>query len=535
MRRYPACRHTIDDPWDWSPHRVRVYGDLAHTVPTPGKNSPMQKRGLGESISYERDDFRALVDVGLPGAEIYRLQPAFPPWDVVVLTHNDQDHVGDAPAFFGSTRGIATEVWMPYEWRLLYDAAGELVTRIRKKGAGAADPAGIAEARTRIAAVIQDIRDATKSSPGGSDDNAPPAWFDPGPGPDMPEQDREEHGLGETALGAVALIEDLMMPPGREDPSTDEDPAMIGDPTVVEPPDDDSTAPDSLRRRVLRHAISTLLDGPTVAQIRDQVDKAWDLDPAGAVAGSVTAEPGKGPARARQTVPTVDAVVAAKAHMRWFSVDHAELFPTLAGTGRPWQASGRPGVLTIVNAWPLVPSAVRGAPIPATLEDAIIATAALAYLSMQNQRALVALGHGQPGHPQRDHVLFSSDSGFAFNKTKKVEVPWDRIGAVVGLHHGSHQPDHNHVYEQLSDDATVVMARSGSMDTTTTNARFALLPAVRRGCTWCHADGSRMACVDRPRDVVLEADRRSPWTVVEGACTDCPRFRGGAVPPGARR
>lgn len=535
MRRHLACRHTVDEPWDWSAQRVRVYGDLAHTVPTPGKDSPRQQKGLGESISYERDDFRALVDVGLPGAEIYRLQAAFPPWDVVVLTHNDQDHVGDAPAFFGSARGIATEVWMPYEWRLLYDAAGELVTRIRRKGAGAADKAGVAKARDRIAAVILDIRKAVIPSPDGPDNNALPAWFDRGPGPDMLEHDETEHGLGETALGAVALIEDLMMPPVREDTSADEDAARSGDLTVVEPVGDGSTAPGSPPRRLLREAILNLLDGPTVAHIRDQVDKAWDLDPVGAVAGSVSAESGKGPARARQTVPTVDAVVAAQAHIRWFSVDHAELFPILPGIGRPWEASGKPGVLTIVNAWPLVPSEVPGAPVPATLEDAITATAALAYLSMQNHRALVALGHGQPGRLRRDHVLFSSDSGFAFNKTKKVEVPWDRIGAVVGLHHGSHQRDHDHVYEQLSGDSTVVMARSGSMDTTTTNTRFALLPAGHRGCTWCHADGGRRSCVDRPRDVVLAADRRSPWAVLEGACTDCPRFRGGTIPPAARR
>jgi hypothetical protein len=233
----------------------------------------------------------------------------------------------------------------------------------------------------------------------------------------------------------------------------------------------------------------------------------------------------------------VDAVVAAGAHCRWFSVDHAELFPSLPVTGeKPWEASGRPGVLTVVNAWPIAPSAMPVGPAPDTLEDALIAVAALAYLTMQNRRALVALGHGEPSpsrlrhgmssQPRRDHVLFSSDSGFAFARTRKVEVPWDRIGAVVGLHHGSHQPAHHYVYDQLPRDGQVVMARSGSTSTTVTNTRFTLLPAVHRGCTWCHEDGGSRPCVDRPRDVVLAADERSPWTVMEGDCTDCPRFRG---------
>ncbi len=50
------------------PSRVTLHGDLAHTVEERGLNSPLQARGLGESIAYEQNRFRALVDVGCRGA-----------------------------------------------------------------------------------------------------------------------------------------------------------------------------------------------------------------------------------------------------------------------------------------------------------------------------------------------------------------------------------------------------------------------------------------------------------------------------------
>jgi hypothetical protein len=41
-------------------------------------------------------------------------------FDVLLLTHNDQDHAGRVPAILRS--GLIDEVWLPYDWYLLYSA-----------------------------------------------------------------------------------------------------------------------------------------------------------------------------------------------------------------------------------------------------------------------------------------------------------------------------------------------------------------------------------------------------------------------------
>lgn len=217
---------------------------------------------------------------------------------------------------------------------------------------------------------------------------------------------------------------------------------------------------------------------------------------------------------ARATVRAVDAVLWWDGLTRWFSVDLASAYPS--ATALPWKWSGLPGEFTVVNALPV---RVRPLPQPPTAAVAYAQLAALYRLTIQNRRALVALGHTQL---ECGHVLFASDSSFEFDQdTDDPVVPWSTIGAAVGLHHGSARDEHDHLYKRF--DGTV-LARSGSRPVLRTHSRFTLVPAERRGCTWCHADGSQTGGLDRHRDVMLEASQDSGWRVVTGACLDCPRF-----------
>jgi hypothetical protein len=218
--------------------------------------------------------------------------------------------------------------------------------------------------------------------------------------------------------------------------------------------------------------------------------------------------------RARATVRVVDAVLWWGGPTWWFSIDHASAYPI--PTNLPWEWSGLRGEFTVVNALPVRVSPLRP---PPTAAAAYAELAAAYALTIQNRRALVALGHTKL---RCGHVLFASDSAFEFDQLAGAVpvVPWPMIGAAVGLHHGSAGEAHHYLYERL--DGTV-MARSGSRDTDT-NCRFSGVAPERRGCTWCHADGWRRGGFDRHRDVVLEASPDHDWRVIAGACTDCPRF-----------
>lgn len=125
----------------------------------------------------------------------------------------------------------------------------------------------------------------------------------------------------------------------------------------------------------------------------------------------------------------------------------------------------------MVNAWP-VP--VRPLPPSPTAADAYALLAALYQLTIQNRRALVALGHTPF---ECGHILFASDSDFKFDQADSV-VPWSKIGAAVGLHHGSANEAHDHIYERLDG---AVLARSGSCPVLWTHSGFTLCPRSGAG------------------------------------------------------
>ena len=475
-----------------------------------------------------------MVDVGYKGAGIHRLYPAYPGWDVLLLTHNDHDHIGDIEDFLGSTAPAVREIWMPYEWRLLFDVGRTLVDRLVGKEERPREFDDVRDARTKIADAIGRIRHALDSQE--SDGN--PDWLD------SDEADSsltvDESAAFDDVYTAVDVIGRAAI-------------ASLQDGDNVDWADDlvDAASSRNLTQEPSSADVSPFPKGPIplqtiAATVVDEVRRSRHhrrvLGTPNAVAGSVTAgkqnQDGRLSAtRAAATVMAVRAAQRSGSRLRWFSIDHAERFPELGPHATaPWHGSGIPGVFTIVNAWPVRPWMVGGA--PSTVEGSIVFALALATITMQNRRALVALGHPYCSqqrhywHHPGGYALFSSDSGFEFDILKggraaALEVPWHLIGTVVGMHHGSASRDHDHAYESLCE--SVAIGRSGSVATSRTNHYFAAHPIAMRGCTWCHIDNDQSwtECTDRTRDVIMELSGNSchGWEVVAGSCIDCPRFQ----------
>lgn len=404
----------------------------------------MQRQGLGEATSFTTCRGRyILVDAGERGSALH--EKLHRPVDVMLMTHNDQDHVGGAPDLLHY--GRVRHVWLPYDWYLLYSAGANLVDAVR-------------------------------------DDD-----------PDLALVARQ-------ARNQVTRAVDML----REN--------LVNQEPINEP----VQAP-ALPRRLLAwldYAFASLdseAGAEVVGRAGNALGASW-IGSARATAGAVTTTDSKPGQRARATVRAVDAVLGWGGLTRWFSVDHASAW--MSTTAPPWEWSGVPGEFTVVNALPVQ---VRPLPQPPTAAIAYAQLATLYRLTVQNRRALVALGHTQCGC---GHVLFASDSAFEFDQvTDDPVVPWPEIAAAVGLHHGSAREEHDHLYERFEG---TVLARSGSRPVLRTHPQFTSVSPARRGCTWCHADGSQKGGLDRHRDVVLEASHTDGWRVLAGACLDCPRF-----------
>lgn len=418
-----------------------LHGDVSHTRAHRGADSPMQRQGLGEATSFTTHQRRhILVDAGERGSALHRKLSG--PVDVLLLTHNDQDHVGGAPELLRSSMEIG-QVWLPYDWYLLYSAGTNVVHALQRGDTNLVEVA--CEAQEQVRRAVETLRHYLEDQQRiGELSNSPPVrhlgWLDW-------TFDSLNSGIG------IEVVDSA------------------------------------------RHALGVRWIGDA------------KLTAQGVTSGGAPVR------RARATVRAVDAVLQWGGRTRWFSIDHASA--STRTTGLPWERSGLPGEFTIVNAWEVLP---RPLPPPSKAADAYALLAALYQLTIQNRRALVALGHTQFGC---GHILFASDSAFEFDQLADPVVPWSKIGAAVGLHHGSDGEAHHHIYERFGG---TVLARSGSRPVLRTHSRFTLVPPERRACTWCHANDSQTGGLDRHRDVVLEASQDTDWRVVTGACTDCPRF-----------
>lgn len=135
---------------------VVLHGDVSHTRVCWGADALMQWRGLGEAISFVTHQGRyILVDAGEEGSALDdKLRQSV---DVLLFTHNDRDHVGGAPALLRSGLIRIREVWLPYDWYVLYSAGANLVDALRRSDT---DLEGVArDARTQVSEAIAVLRE----------------------------------------------------------------------------------------------------------------------------------------------------------------------------------------------------------------------------------------------------------------------------------------------------------------------------------------------------------------------------------------
>lgn len=437
-------------------------------------------------VSSELARRTVAIDIGDKGFDLPGRLPRTGPLSILVLTHSDRDHVGDAPRFFRDA--LVDELWLPHDWGMAYELARRVVERnydatVLKDAIDAVSPGELLESVDAIRAAV------SGDDLVGGDRRAIDYPFEPELPLDLPdspygqaqEPSRRFKTLEEVDEGALAYARTNAR-------------SLLGmgaGPSASSPGKRRRRAPGGTNRQVATGVVA-----PSRISVLAET--------LGAIEG----------ARRRRRIGRV----------RWFSVDHAHRFPCTGSAGYwPWQVEGCPGLLSVVNAREVrpyagVPRILSRHPLP---RQQIADLMAVSYLTSQNARALVTMAFGRddrlgPG----DLVLLTSDSGLELDRiTRGQSVPWRLVGAAVGLHHGSDTSDHNYIYAQLlaagGEGGKVVLGRTGSDQVRRLNREWLAWDPARRGC----ASASPTKC-DSARargDVLLELDPPG-WKIIENAC-----------------
>lgn len=358
---------------------------------------------------------------------------------VVVLSHDDSDHIGGAEEFFttqcrstANRRATQAELWVPYEWSWAYRA---LIGLLRPSAPLSDDTLRIVAAHASDA-----LAGATRSAPAyrGDDDgsdrqeqHARPLDYDGG---DLrtsshghaPESDargadrREEHVL----LPGDWLVQDEEGIGEREQGRRE----VRGRRERWQCPDilpwlDDASASDrgdAVRQRVC----------DTVADIVDAVLGDPEEHGLPLVSGRRRSEVvRRTAASAARTATIITLAVRAGWRVRFFSYTAAQCI-----TGcPPYMNEGSPGEFTIVNAREVQVSWTG-------LGDGALLLMAAGYLTVQNRRSLVALASAA-GVPR---ALLWADSSGAF--ICKSIMPPEFEGLFTAPHHGSGNRAHDPVW-----------------------------------------------------------------------------------------
>ena len=382
--------------------------------------------------------FHAVVDLGEEHSGFAARAAAVRP-EVVVLTHDDQDHIGGAAEFFteleqGSCR---PEFWLPADW-LLLDAAYAAVTS---------------------------------------------QTANPNPNPNV------DVDALVAALNGASLAPLFSEDPGEPDRSADAE--VDADPR-------DPRLADMVRSEVAE----------AVVRHRDHIRRILDA------AGIRAASPQKIADRVLRTSQIIRDIIRkarASGGVRWFSVD---IESPGTSAGEPWQQSGRPGLLTLVNARPV--RLARPLSLPGSDPDLLLLAFAL---TVQNRRALVPFVPPPAGQPAGGAIIWSdSDGAVADVAGGSGRTPWQHTGLMTAPHHGSTAREHVPIWDAMdranpaSGDPVRVLLSNNSRQTT---ARYRDVPGCLRGCTIC----SNYQGVSR-RDVSAVFDGRS-WAVRDRCREHC--------------
>ena len=223
----------------------------------------------------------------------------------------------------------------------------------------------------------------------------------------------------------------------------------------------------------------------------DRVEVATDID-----------------AKAKKLAGMLVSAVRAGMTVRWFSVDHVAL------DGREkWEASSRPGVVSLANA---VEVEVR--PVPDGWETAVL-FATMRY-SVQNRRALATLlwETEHSGH----FVVWSDGDGTG---CRLEALPWQRIAGMTAPHHGSDKSVHDPIWDAAAPHlAGLDVVLAGGTASQSLHGAFTAHAVGSRACTSC---GKCRAAQARPRPKVHAATHAEvAWPRFAATCATacgCPQ------------
>jgi hypothetical protein len=354
---------------------------------------------------------------------------------VVVLSHDDSDHIGGAEKFFetqyssaSNCRSSQAELWVPYEWSWAYRAliglhqgysvplSGETARIVRAHASNAL------VGTSRSAPAYRgdgDGSDRREQSPRQADDHGQRATLRYNVDRDGAESDvrgadrREEHVL----LPGDRLVQDQS---GLDEPERSRGEDQDKNAQLREPPpwpDDTSDIMGQWVRTMVADIVSTAVNDaqeggiPLVSTRRR---------------GQVVQRTAESAAR---TAPIITRALQAGWRVRFFSYTAAQYvrgFP-------PYMNEGIPGEFTIVNAREVQVSWTG-------LGNAALLLMAAGYLTVQNRRSLVALASAA-GIPR---ALFWADSNGAFICNSIMPPRFE--GLFTAPHHGSGNRAHDPVW-----------------------------------------------------------------------------------------
>ncbi|MFI5710151.1 hypothetical protein [Kribbella sp. NPDC051620] len=414
--------------------------------------------------------------------------------DVLVLTHDDKDHVGAADAFFegrsyrhrfrGTDLG-APEVWVPLDWLHVLQALAQLGYRKNERTAPGRDRQVKAAMPSQgpVDEDIDAIRDLlgtpkprrSRSEPsvmviGRTGDNRP------GPPSDVPGPQKLS---AEIARGAAASL-------GRE--------LQVLDSREL------GRYPRQLRGEAMRR-ISRAVE-PVINSHRQVLSD--NRRGTGPIAESWAGTDRQVATRVAESAVRIAGILlgayVAGCRFRWFDVDQATMAESPC-----WPSEGLPYLVTIVNA-------VEVEPPPPPAADPALALTLATRLSVQNRRALVTyLWPTMPSpkspwpHTNRtDGVLIWSDAEavVAGNAPTAGLVPWKTISLMSAPHHASAVSAHEAIWLHRPPNVKVMLSSNNQRD----SKHFLAIPSQLRDCTRCGA---------KRYDSPVGAESRS-WPATDG-------------------
>ncbi|WP_431831435.1 MBL fold metallo-hydrolase [Curtobacterium citreum] len=396
-------------------------------------------RRHGESWLWDNGrGARVVVDVG-DDADLASRAANFDP-DILVLTHDDHDHIGAAKSFFehrnaevppradkieSTLRGRprVRELWVPSDWLRLALAAHEVVF---ESTSGVVSTRGDHARAGHTLERPEGLREP-QSTEGGAEFTEH-RWYGAF---ELPERTQEAEELPNDIMEALGAI--------------------------------------------TKEHQAELADAVAAGVCRERSAHWGTRYPRGAWSGS-TREVSKRVAKTAVKVAYILRIAQLCGwRFRFFDSDFATWNHRKQISLPPWVTEGIPGVVTILNAVQVTSHRLQ-------MKDAREALLTFAFLTVQNRRAIATFLWPQMPE-QDDGVIIWSDTEARIGGQLPAAplVPWHLVGSMSAPHHASVVAQHAEIWKNRLPSVRVI----NSSNTEDDAPEFLAIPPCLRSCTAC--------------------------------------------------